>query len=246
MRRGASVALAGCAVALACCVAETDSSRAPRIHDLSFAASAPAPAPKTELDRFRAATGFRDPRRWFSFDVDKSVVTESLRRIYFEKERVTLALLAHRGGGEGQQAAPMRYPDGTTFVAERLAPSGAVLDTEVLVTRASGKPDFLLFSWEGSRLDTFAQPNDPPGGPAPGNVPRVCESCHLGESFFDPMQSFPNDPPERRVAIDPRYRDPKIVLRFLEGFHRGDALFGPYGSIWLSKLRADARDGALA
>jgi hypothetical protein len=60
------------------------------------------------------------------------------------------------------------------------------------------------------------------------------------------MMSFPSEPAERKVAIDARYRNPSIILRFLEGYHRGENLFGPYGSIWLSKLQADRRLGRLA
>ena len=45
--------------------------------------------------------------------------------------------------------------------------------------------------------------------------------------------------------IDERYRRPEIVERFLESFHRGSSLFGPYGALLLSAYQADAEDGRL-
>lgn len=198
-----------------------------------------------ECERFLRSVGFERAGEWESFDVSKSIVTETRRRIYFSKEAVTQALLAH-GGGEGFDAKPMTYPDGTVFIAESLDEKGGRLDTEVMITRRQGPPEFRLFDHLGRALDTFHQPGDPPQGPPPGNVPRVCMGCHLGTGYFDPMMSFPKEPAERRVEIDPGARDMGIVKRFLEGYHRGSHVFAPYGSMWLAKLRFDALEKKLA
>ena len=204
----------------------------------------PAPPP-TALEAFRRAHPYDDAKRWFSLEVTRSVVTETRRRIRFEKEAVTAALAGHGGGG-GFNAAPMRYAPGTVFVAESLDAAGKVLDTEVLVVGPpDGRPSFLLFGPDGAPRETFPQPNDPPSGPRKGNVPAVCLGCHEGTSYFDPMMSFPAEPLARRVVVDPRCRDEVLAGHFLEGYHRGGRLFGPYGAMWLAKIRSDARSGAV-
>ena len=40
-------------------------------------------------------------------------------------------------------------------------------------------------------------------------------------------------------------RPNEIVVRFREGYHCGSNLFGPYGAIWLTKLKVDASAGKL-
>ncbi|MCZ6596426.1 MAG: tetratricopeptide repeat protein [Planctomycetota bacterium] len=216
-------------------------------------ASTAAHGDASPLDALRREYGVDDPDRWISFELRKSVISEGRRRIRFDKQAVARALLEH-GGGSAFEAAPMRYPDGTLFVTERLDPEGRVTDTEVLFTRTGEAPEFLLFDADGRPDDTFRQPGDPPEGSLAGspeglragNVPEVCLGCHLGTDFFDPLMSFPLEPEESLVEVDPRYRNEPIALRFLEGFHRGESLFGPYGTLLLSSLFADARDGLLA
>ena len=65
-------------------------------------------------------------------------------------------------------------------------------------------------------------------------------------NYYHPMQSFPKEPDDWRIALPKRYRDTKIILHFLEAYHRGSRVFGPYGSIWLAKLKADASEDLLA
>lgn len=195
------------------------------------------------VEEFRRDVGYRDSSDWSSFDVTRSVVSETRRRLYFEKQAVTDALLAH-AGGSGRDAAPMSYRPGTVFVAERVGEAGETLETEVLVIRERGLPRFVLYGRDGFESDRFPAPGE--GGSPGGSVPRACISCHAGTDYFSPTMDFPTEDAERRIDLPPRARDSKIVLRFLEGFHRGDALFAPYGSIWLSLLKADHLDGTLA
>lgn len=192
------------------------------------------------VEEFRRETGYRDLRRWSSFDVTRSVVSETRRRLYFDKRAVTQALLAHEGG-TGRDAAPMSYAPGTVFVAERIGEAGETLETEVLVIRERGLPRFVLYGRDGFESDVFPAANDSPSAPAErrGTVPRACIACHAGTDYFPPTMDFPTEEPERRIDVPARARDVEIVLRFLEGFHRGDSLFAPYGSIWLSLLKAD-------
>ncbi len=212
--------------------------------DASDAVPDPEPVDSSSFAAIERDIRLRDPDRWMTVMLTDSIVTDGPRRIYFEKEPVTRALLAH-GGGVGYDAAPMAYPDGTVFVAERYSRDGVLEDFEVMRLRSGDAPEFLLFDAEGEPLDTFHQPNDPPEGPPPGNVPESCLGCHLGTNYFDPMMSFPSEPEERRIEIDARHRNAPIALRFLEGFHRGENLFGSYGTFLLSSYFADARDATL-
>jgi hypothetical protein len=213
---------------------------------IALAGCSRKPASETDdLAAFRRAHPFDDASRWVSLEVSRSTVTEMRRRIHFEKEAVTRALLAHEGG-RGDDAARMRYPDGTVFVAESLADDGSVRDTEVLRVRPETGAMFLLFDRDGKRTFTFARPTDGAAGPTPGNVPAVCVNCHIGSELFEPMLSFPAEPPDRRLLVDETYRNAEIVARFQESRHRGDALFGPYGALWLSRLAAAGGDAPFA
>ncbi len=77
-------------------------------------------------------------------------------------------------------------------------------------------------------------------------VPQACARCHLDRQYLSPpMADFPLERTVRRVELNPRYRSQRIVLRFREYYHRGGDVFGPYGAIWLTKLREDQRAGTL-
>lgn len=234
--------LLGSALLLCACAGTEDADSAPPPSDARREVAPIAPTPATDLERFRREHDYLDGRIWVTFDVTKSHVTETRRRIYYEKEAVTRALLAH--AETGTDAAPLSYPDGSAFVAEALDEGGARIDTEVLVTRSERLPDFLLFDEVGARSDTFALPAG--SRVSPGNVPRACIGCHAGRDYFRPMDVFPDDEGERRLDVDPAYRDREVVLLLLEGYHRGEGLFGPYGSLWLAKLKHDALRGRLS
>jgi len=141
--------------------------------------------------------------------------------------------------------------DRTVFAAESIGPRGQVVSTQILRIREGRLPEFLLFDSEGRLSDRFIQrDNQPQFGSQPivRNVPRSCLGCHVsqGESFHEPMMGFPVEKGLRRVLVDERYRDLEIVGMFLEGYYRaGRQVYGPYASIWLTKLREDAKAGTL-
>ncbi len=184
------------------------------------------PPPRTDLEAFARPLEWPGREAWTALLVTHSRVTRSPRRLWFDKDAVTAALLDHAGGA-GFDAAPLVFPPGTVFFAEQLDPDGETLDTEVLVTRDGETPTFLLFDHGGAR--------------SRAEVPAACIACHQGDGFFQPMMSFPNEPRDCRLDLDQTWRDVAIARHFLEGYHRGDHVFGPYASMWLSKLRADAR-----
>lgn len=79
---------------------------------------------------------------------------------------------------------------------------------------------------------------------------RGCATCHGAPKrepiVRPPMLDFPNESEDWRMRVDDRWRDEVIVRTFGEARQCGSDVFGCYGAIWLSKLRADARDGKLA
>jgi hypothetical protein len=136
----------------------------------------------------------------------------------------------------------MIYADKTVFVAESFDREGKLFRTEAIRIRwPAERTEFFVFDEEGNRTNTFRKNRE--------MAPRVCRSCHLPEGsrgYFPPMMNFPSEGEDSRLEIEDRYRNAGIVLTFLEGFHCGSNLFGPYGAIWLSKLRADAKDDRLS
>lgn len=200
----------------------------------------------TDLERFRKQHDYRDRESWMWMDVFPSVVTETRRRIYFNKDSVTRGLMRHarqhEDGRSGFEADAVPYPEGSVFVAESLDENGEPLDTEVLIVREEGPPEFRLFDRAGSRTDTFSRPDDGPEGPEAGNVPQVCLACHTSDRSFEPMSAYPAEPEERILVLDPRYRNVEIATHFLESYHQGNHVFGPYASIWLSKIQADLEE----
>jgi hypothetical protein len=197
----------------------------------------------TPLEDFRERYPYQKAGLWMAVEVEDSVVTGTRRRIYFDKRAVTRAVVGHKGG-KGRNGSPLPYNDGTVFVAERLDAEGHVEDTEVMILRTEGDPEFLLFDAEGQRSTRFSQPGDE--GPATDNVPAVCIDCHTGSNYFHPTMSFPKEPKGNRLLVKDHYRDLDIVEYFLEGFHRAQHTFGPYGSLWMSKLKWDAIEGQLS
>jgi len=196
----------------------------------------------SDLDLFEGELNYHDESAWFSFEISRSVVTGSRRRFYLPKAAVTLALITHRGGKEWE-AAPMEYGTGTMFVAEDIdVRDGAVTATEMIRIRYGQPPQFWLFDDRGMQVNRIQRLN---GNPGVTLAPATCIECHTGTGYYDPMQSFPKEPENHKIDLGDRFRDLPIVLKFLEGYHRGGRVFGPYGAIWMCKLKSDARNKRL-
>ena len=106
-----------------------------------------------DLDALRADVGYDDARQWFSFELRRSGITGTRRRIRFKKEAVTNALLDHKGGHEAQ-AAPMVYKPNTVFVAETLDDEGRIMDTETLRIRYLSAHG----TWHGTHRPASSRP----------------------------------------------------------------------------------------
>jgi tetratricopeptide (TPR) repeat protein len=195
----------------------------------------------SDLDAFRAVVGFRNPAEWFTVDLTWSRITGRQRKIYVNKGAVTQALVDYRDEGVGEEANPMVYPGGTFFVAETFDREGKLFQTEAIrIDWPQSKTTFFVFDEDGRRTNRFFRHSE--------MAPRVCASCHMADpkGYYPPMMNYPDEPEESRIEIEEKYRDPGLVLKFLEGKHCGSNVFGPYAAMWLSKLRTDARNKQLS
>ena len=197
------------------------------------------------LAPIRERLGYHDSERYLVVDVSTSAMTEQRQRIYAEKAALVGALLAHEGK-PGFLAEPLRFADGTTFVAESLNEDGDVVGTQMTVLRRGRDPQFLAFDAHGALQPRFGSFRFPGGG-APITLPAVCVQCHTSQDYYEPMMSFPEETGFRRAIVDESYRDLAIVQHFLEGYHRaGGPVRGPYASMYMSWLKSGARAGTLS
>ena len=239
------VALAGFVVvllALACASGSADP-QADSLH----AAELSAPPPGSSLEAFIAEHDFLDGDRWMSIDIVPSAITQTRRRVYFEKDKVASALLIH-AGGQGEDAAPMEYPRGTVFVTRALDDNGAALDTEILITAAGSMPKFLVFDEHGERTDVFIRPVGAGENGTAAPVPQSCTNCHRRNRGFHPTYSYPDEHTagDWRIVMPEAWRDRRAVDHFRESQRGGYFLFGPYGAILFGRLRAEAAAGTLS
>jgi len=214
-----------------------------QLHSFQFRALEPNPL--SAFEELMVGRNFPDPSEWMTCTVTNSLISNLDREIFFDRQAAYEALLSHRKDTSQPDERPMNWPPGTLFVSRFLNDAGVFQDTEVLQVQQSGSPEFFLFDEQGNSQDTFLQPDDPPGGPIPGNVPSVCVACHTGDGFFSPMMEFPTELSAHRVRVEDGARNLELTKLFLEGFHRGKDVFGPYATMYLAKLQSDAQAGLL-
>lgn len=239
------VVLAGSAVvllALACASGPADPQA-----DALHTAEVSTPPPGSSLEAFVAEHDFLGGERWMSIDIVPSAITQTRRRIYFEKDKVASAMLVH-AGGSGEEAAPLEYPRGTVFVAQAIDDHGAALDTEILITAAGSMPEFLVFDEHGERTDVFIRPVGAGENGTAAPVPQACTNCHRRNRGFHPTFSYPDEHAagDWRIVLPETWRDRRAVDHFRESRRGGDFLFGPYGAILFGRLRAEAAAGTLS
>ena len=82
-------------------------------------------------------------------------------------------------------------------------------------------------------------------------TPTQCVGCHFGVKVFEPERSFPAAAPPgphgpRAFYVDEALRDREPVVFFDEHTKRSDTVLGIYNTLFVARLRADRRAGALA
>lgn len=190
------------------------------------------------LDEFRRSATFEasDPA-WMRVDVNGPMTT-ALRRIYVREDALREALRAYRERGDR-----IIYPVETTFVAEHHL-DGLHVETTAMRKRKDGFWDYFVYDAEGKLAPRTSTP------PRELKSPIQCVGCHFGDRLFEPERSFPGraEPGPhgpRMLYVDEDLRDPEVVRRFDEHRRRSDTILGLYGTLFVSKLRAARREGAL-
>jgi len=202
-------------------------------------------AERTPLEQFRFDNDYVRGVSWFRVELADSLITGTTRRISFDKYAVMEALLTHPGGS-GTEAAPIPYESGAVFIAESLDKGGKVIFTAVMRIDTELGNEFFAFDAEGQTAETFTYHVTGADGEAvkrTGAVPESCVACHTGEDYFQPMMSYPYEPEDRALLIDERWRNIEFSERFMEAYHRGGDVFGPYAAIFMGQLKADKNDG---
>jgi hypothetical protein len=179
-----------------------------------------------------------DSSAWFGVEVD-GVMTSARRRV-----RVREAALRHALTRYQENDEELIYPDSTTIIGGHYQ-DGELAETTVMRKRADGFWDFFTYGPNGKLAAETSTP------PRVLKSPTECVGCHMGTRGFEPEESFPAEAPPgphgpRAVHVGERMRDAEVVRFFQEHARRSDMVLGLYNTLFVSKLRAERRDGTIA
>lgn len=184
------------------------------------------------------AIGFGDEESWRSVELDRSVVTGTRRRLWYEKEAVTRALEAYERPRNGA-GPPIAYPPGAVFVAESIDGDGAVTERAVIHFDGEARAGYLVYDARGFPAAALTREHGLAAAPA------SCVGCHESIDSFHPMMSYPAEPRGLELDVPAHLRDMRLTLALLEGRRRGSPVVGIYGTLWLSHLAWADRNGML-
>jgi len=188
------------------------------------------------LDAFRQRVPYGG-EGWFVVEKD-GVMTTARRRIYVAEAALRAALAGYRAAGD-----QLLYPVGTAIVGEHWL-DGARAETTVMQKRPDGSWDFWVYGAEGA----LAPATDTP--PRPLRAPVQCVGCHVGQRQFEPEASFPAAAPPgphgpRAVHVPEAWRDAEVTQFFDEHTRRSDTALGLYATLFVGRLREEARQGRI-
>lgn len=174
---------------------------------------------------------------WMTVDV-RGPMTTALRTIYAPTEAIRAALRAY-----DENESRLIYPVGTAFIGEHRM-DGLLLETTAMIKRGDGFWDYVTYGEDGELAPSTGTP------PRPLKTPTQCVGCHFGSRLFEPEESFPRRAPdgprgERAVYVEEELRDPEVVAFFDEHARRSDTVLGLYGTLFVSRLRAERRSGRI-
>ena len=207
-----------------------------RFIEQSYNEARSAPA---SLDELAGRAGFdAEDSTWMRVELH-GVMTTALRRIHVRKTALRTALRHFAEHGDR-----ILYPPGTVFMGEHVL-DGNLVETTVMQKREDGFWDYFVYGKAGSPVPRTSTP------PRSLKSPVQCVGCHFGHKVFEPERSFPRHAEPgphgpRQVYVDSLYRDGEVVRRFDEHRRRSDTILGLYGTLFVSKLRADRRRDALS
>lgn len=201
----------------------------------SYNAARSAPASLEELAR--EASFDPSDADWMRVDVH-GVMTTARRSVYVRKQAIRSALEAY-ADREGR----LIYPIGTVFVGEHHL-GEAIVETTVMRKRPDGFWDYFVYDADGLPARGTATP------PRELSAPVQCVGCHHGDKVFEPEAGFPararpGPHGPRELYVEDAYRDIEVVRYFDEHRRRSDTVLGLYGTLFVSKLRAERKAGEL-
>ena len=162
------------------------------------------------------------------------VMTAARRHVYVPEADLRRALAGYRAAGDR-----IVYPTGTVFVGEHHL-GGAHAETTVKRKRADGYWDFFVYDADGRLATATATP------PRPLRAPTQCVGCHYGRRAFAPEATFPADAPpgpDGPRVVHTAWRDPAVTAALDEHRKRADHVLGLYGTVYLSRLKAERAEG---
>ncbi|MEX2401947.1 MAG: hypothetical protein WD423_14325 [Rhodothermales bacterium] len=175
---------------------------------------------------------------WMHVEVD-GVMTTARRHVYVRKADVRAALeqFDDRGG-------QLAYPIGTTFFGRHVV-EGRLVETTIMHKRADDQWDFFVYDADGGIADSTSTP------PRALKSPVQCVGCHFGDKLLEPERSFPGTVRPgphgpRALYVDDELRDAVVVRYFDEHRRRSDDVLGLYGTLFVSRLRAERRAGTIS
>lgn len=195
-------------------------------------------APATLDDLLRQVSFDPTDPNWMRVDVN-GVMTTARRRVYVRESAIRDAL-----GHYNERDRRIIYPIATTFIGEHRV-DGEVVETTVMRKREDGFWDYFVYGADGSLAEGTTTP------PRELASPVQCVGCHFGDRLFEPEKSFPararpGPHGPRQVYVDEELRDAEVVRFFDEHRRRSDTVLGLYTTLYVSKLRAERREGRLS
>ena len=198
-------------------------------------AAYPGTLPAT-LGEARAAAGVADDA-WTTLDVEGSVMTEALRRVYVPLAALETAMDAF------PDTDVLVYPEGTWILGEHLGPDGEILETTAKRRRADGFWDFAVYDADGALVPATST------GPRALRAPLQCTGCHLGQKLYEPEKSYPATPGPgpngpRAIRVDDAARSAEATALFEEHAGRDDGVLGLYATVHAGRLMQARADGS--
>lgn len=192
-----------------------------------------------DITEFRQAHDYKgNPDSWFQVEVN-GVMTTARRRVLVPVDALRHAISNYR-----QNQDRLLYPVGTAIVGEHYL-DGTLEETTAMIKRGDGFWDFVTYGGSGSLAASTATP------PRPLKSPTQCVGCHFGSKRFEPEASYPAEarpgPHGPRVLhVGDELRNSDVTALFQEHDRRSDTILGLYATLFVARLEAQRRAGAIA
>jgi formylglycine-generating enzyme required for sulfatase activity len=211
--------------------------------------------PYQSLQALLQENPYRDNPNWMVIPVDSSTFHRR-RVLHISKDRITDALVSYFSNNDF-----LIYGKGTVIVAESFDKRGGFVEAEVLRKRGDTFWNFSVYDSKGAIVPASLSFNEDgePDPKTPGlRASRDCSTCHRVDRLDlsgdpeapvrTPIRAFFQRLPARtpEIHLGPEYYDHMAFTELTEAnAKRKDAVFGVYGSLYLSELAGRKRLGTL-